>query len=238
MISADETNSKYGRLYAILYGKIASGEWKSGYRLLPERELCLEYDVSRITVRQTLQLLEEQGLIVRKQGRGTFVQFRPVEQKLTKLYTLREHLDQTGINSKAELLEYNIFTADLFMAEKLQILPGEKVVRIQRRFLANDMPYNLETTYLPHKYFNNITEAAVRDNGLYNTFSALGVVIKRAVEQLKPVRPDKTSAQLLGVTMSDVAMSISRTTYSYHHVIEYTECIVRGDFFIYTVELS
>lgn len=234
----DETASKYGQLYAVFYEKIASGAWQSGYKLLPERELCTEYGVSRITVRETLRLLEEQGLLYRRQGSGTFVQRKPVEQKLTKLYTLREHFQQQGIGSEASILEFSLYKADAAMAEKLAIPPGERVIKIVRLFLAAQTPYALETTYLPHRYFPGMNEESVRDNGLYNTFSALGVVIQRAVERLMPQRLSKATAQLLGVSPNEVAMRIERTTYSRAAIIEYTESIVRGEFFVYTVELN
>ena len=238
MFSEYETKSRHEQLFELFYEKIITKEWKNGYRLQPERELCKEYGVSRITIRETLRLLEEQGLILREQGRGTFVCFKPVEQKITKLYTLREQFKKTGISSDAELLEYSALRADLTTANHLGIQPGEDILKIVRRFTAGETPYAIETTYLPLKLFSGITKEAIASNGLYNTFFSLGVVIQRAVEQLSPCLLDQTYAELLESTVSDAAMFIRRTTYDAADIIEYAECIVRGDFFVYTVELS
>lgn len=136
------------------------------------------------------------------------------------------------------MLEYNVIQADLAIANHLGCQPGEDVLKIVRRFTARKTPYALETTYLPLKLFDGITQESIEKNGLYNTFFLLGVVILRAVEQLSPRLHNKTSAQLLDSSVNDAAMFIRRTTYSHTDIIEYAECIIRGDFFVYTVELT
>ena len=212
MVPEHESKSRHEQLYELFYNKIITKEWGNGYRLQPERDLCKEYGVSRITIRETLRLLEEQGLLLRKQGKGTFICVKPVEQKLTKLYTLREQFKQAGVISEAEMLEYNVIQADLAIANHLGCQPGEDVLKIVRRFTARKTPYALETTYLPLKLFDGITQESIEKNGLYNTFFLLGVVIQRAVEQLSPRLHNKTSAQLLDSSVNDAAMFIRRTT--------------------------
>lgn len=238
MASSALKSQKYNQLYTTFYNKIISGEWKNGQKILPERELCEKYGVSRITVRETLRLLSEQGIVHRKQGSGTFVTTEPTEQKLTKLYTLREHFDKTGIKSHAIILEYDNIKADLDLSQKLEIILGESVIRIKRVFLAADNPYTLETTFLPEKIFPLITKTLVDTKGLYKTISALGVSITSAVERLQPIMLNEIEARVLKEKTSSVAMRINRTTYSAEKVIEYTESIVPGNYFIYTVELS
>ena len=85
-ITGDAKNHyKYTQLYEALVKKISSGEWKPHDCMPTERELCQEYQLSRITVRDALNLLVKDGYIYRRQGKGTFVAMRPIEQKLTKL---------------------------------------------------------------------------------------------------------------------------------------------------------
>ena len=96
----------------------------------------------------------------------------------------------------------------------------------------------METNYLPAAYFRDITEKMVEMQGLYNSFSTLGISISKAVEQIKPILIDKSTAGILQVRTNDAAMFIDRTTYSQDVVIEFSRSIVRSDYFIYTVELS
>lgn len=233
-----ERENKYSRLYNIFYNKIISGEWKDGQKILPERELCQLCSVSRITVRETLHLLEQEGLISRRQGRGTFVHRKPVEQKLTKLYRLREQFQRLGIENIAKICSFAFIPADMFLSRALGVEINSSVVKIERIFYAAGTPYVLETNYLPANHFPGITKEMVQEHGLYNTFSDLGVLIQRAVDQMKPILVDKVTASLLKVKVNDAAMLIDRTTYSQNTIIEFTRSIVRGDYCVYTVELS
>lgn len=234
----DDTSPKYYRLYELFYNKILSGEWKNGQKLLPERELCEKFEVSRITLRETLRRLADQNLIIRKRGHGTFVKSQPAEQKLTKLYTLREHFNKSGVENSARIREYQTFQADERFAEIFKIKVGDPVIMIKRIFYANTKPYVLETTYLPADRFPGITKRMVDEGGLYHTFAVIGVEISKAIEQLQPILVRRNVAKLLQEEDGSIGMRIERTTYSGNIVVEYTKSIVPGEFFIYTVELG
>ncbi len=233
-----EINTKYDKLYDVFYQNILGGVWSRGARIPPERQLCSLYSVSRITVRETLRKLEQRGLITRVQGKGTFVHINPVEQKMTKLYTLREQFVESGIRHHVSILEFSIIPADMNLCEKLSIPENDKVIKILRLFFAADTPYTLEDTYLPCASFSDLSEEMVEKNGLYNSFSEKGIIVERAIERLKPISVDKSQSQFLQVSTNDVAMKIERTSFWRENIIEYTESIVRGDIFVYSVELN
>ena len=86
----NNTIYKYSQLYDILLEKILASEWKANDKMPTERELSIRYNVSRVTVRDTLNRLAQAGYIYRIQGKGTFVSVRKIEKKLTKLYTTQE----------------------------------------------------------------------------------------------------------------------------------------------------
>ena len=89
----------YYQLKSILAQKIMNNEWQVGDRLPSEFELCKEYGVSRITVRQALAELEKDGLIKRRQGVGTFVTVPKIEQQLTSFYSFSEEFRKRGLES-------------------------------------------------------------------------------------------------------------------------------------------
>ena len=90
----NNTIYKYSQLYDILLEKILANEWKANDKMPTERELSIRYNVSRVTVRDTLNRLAQAGYIYRIQGKGTFVSVRKIEKKLTKLYTLRKRFEE------------------------------------------------------------------------------------------------------------------------------------------------
>ena len=89
----NNTIYKYSQLYDILLEKILANEWKANDKMPTERELSIRYNVSRFTVRDTLNRLDQAGYIYRIQVKGTFVSVRKIEKKLTKLYTLRKRFE-------------------------------------------------------------------------------------------------------------------------------------------------
>lgn len=125
--------------------------------------------------------------------------------------------------------------ANSLIAQNLNLNVGEKVIKIVRLFYVSDKPYTLETTYLPEHFFPEMTSEQVQEIGLYKTFAEYHITVQRAIEKLKPIYPNKTVAKLLAT--SDVAMKIERTFWD-QNLIEYTESIIRGDIFEYTVYLE
>lgn len=228
---------KYMQLYDLLVGKITSGEYKPNERFPTEMELCKRFDLSRITVRDTLNMMEKEGYIYRKQGKGTFVAVRRIEQKLTKLYTLREGIEAKGMVPLNKILSFKIITPDERTREALKLKDGEKVYEIIRCCYASDVPYAVESSYIPLSVYPDMTAEMIEERGLYKTMQFFNVIPERAVENLTAVQVSPEEALLLNVNAADIAIRDERTTYSGDTVIEYTIDIIRCDFFSYTIEL-
>lgn len=229
---------KYNQLYDVLAEKILSGFWRPHDKILSERELCAAYNVSRITVRDTLRRLEEEQYIYRKQGKGTFVAPRQIEQRLTKLYSLREEFAQKGIAHRSEILSFETLPADPQIAVHLELPVHAPVYRLVRLMHAKDIPYTVETSYIPESIYPGMTAGMVREHGLYGSMQRYNIIPQRAVEKLRLVQISAKDAQLLRVSPRESAIKIQRTTYSEDRCIEYTVNIMKGDFFVYTVELK
>ena len=229
---------KYMQLYDILVHKITSGEWKPDERMPTEMELCRRYDLSRITVRDTLDMLASEGYIYRKQGKGTFVAVRPIEQKLTKLYTLREGIEAKGMIPSNKILSFKAVISDGKAQEALELKDGERVYELIRCFYASGIPYAVETSYIPVSIYPDMTAELIEARGLYKTMQFFNIIPERAVENLTAVKVSSEDALLLNVDSSDFAIKDERITYSGEKVIEYTIDIIRSDFFSYTIELK
>lgn len=233
-----QNHFKYTQLYEILAEKITSGEWKPNDCMPTERELCERYNLSRITVRDALDLLEKDGYIYRRQGKGTFVAVRPIEQKLTKLYSLRESIEARGMISSNKVLSFKQIPATGKIQDTLQLPNGESVHELIRCLYAENLPYAVETTYIPVSLYPEMTAELIRNNGLYKTMQSFNIIPERAIEKLTAVPISREDALLLNVKPRDMGIQIARTTFSQTFIIEYTLTVIKSDFFTYTVELN
>ena len=122
----NNTIYKYSQLYDILLEKILANEWKANDKMPTERELSIRYNVSRVTVRDTLNRLAQAGYIYRIQGKGTFVSVRKIEKKLTKLYTLRKRFEEKGVVHEVKTLQFEVISPSDDIREKLEIIESNE----------------------------------------------------------------------------------------------------------------
>lgn len=227
------------QFYNIILGKIKSGEWKNGEKIPAERTLCDKYNISRTTVREALRHLEMEGYVIRRQGSGSYVSIKPIQKNLVKLYTLREMFDEQGIKHDVILISFDIGPCDdEEVGRRLNMNADEEIIRITRVFLAADVPYTIEYTYLPKAIFPDITKEMIAEHGLYNTLERYGHKPTSAEETIQAVKVTAMQRQLLRLPTNILAIEIKRVTYSGNKIIEYTKNIIRNDYFIYTVKLS
>ena len=110
----------YHQLYQILRDEIVRGEWQPGDMIPPESELTERYGISRTTVRQVLDLLVNEGLIYRQQGRGTFVAHPTLEQALVRIVSFTEDMRQRGFKPGTRVLSSGLVQAPETIAQKLE----------------------------------------------------------------------------------------------------------------------
>lgn len=233
-----QNNFKYTQLYDILVEKITSGEWKPHEKMPTERELCTRYALSRITVRDALELLTKDGYIYRKQGKGTFVSVRRIEQTLTKFYSLRENIEAKGISHSNKVLSFKQIPAVGKVMENLKLNPGDVVYELIRCLYAQDVPYAVETSYIPVSIYPEMTLEKIQESGLYKTMQSFNIIPERAIENITAVPVSREDALLLGIKASDTSIKIERITFSRNDTIEYTVAFIKSDFFSYRVELN
>ena len=235
--SEAQNRFKYMQLYDLLVGRITSGEYKPNERFPTEMELCTRFNLSRVTVRDTLNRMESDGYIYRKQGKGTFVAVRRIEQKLSKLYTLREGIEAKGMVPCNKILSFKAVSPDGRVRKALSLGENDTVYELIRCCYASDVPYAVETSYIPVSVYPEMTAEMIEERGLYKTMLFFNIIPERAVENLTAAPVSAEDALLLNVNPSDIAIRDERITYSGDMIIEYTIDIIRCDFFSYTIEL-
>lgn len=217
--------------------KIEIGEWLEGQKIPSEKELCEMFNVSRITARKAVNDLQEENLLIKKQGKGTFVKKSQIDQSLQKFYSFCKELAKQGIEEKAEMLEFKITEPNYRIKRIMNISSDEEVFVIKRLRLLDGKPYAIEISYIPVKYTPELTMELVDKNGLYNSLQAFGVKLERATEKFSAVNLRKEEAYYLNSDLNKAAIRLTRRTYHGDNMVEYCSSIVRGDVFTYTVDL-
>lgn len=229
----------YLQLKEELIKKIDNQYYEEDEMLPSERKLCEMYDLSRITVRQSLQELEREGYIYRLHGKGTFVMPKSYNQKLVKMYSFTEEMKKIGRIPSTKVLSFSEIAIDQQLASKMNLEPCEDVFRIVRLRLADDIPFMFETSYLPKRVFPNLTATDLVERPMYDIFHEdYQVNVTKVIERFSATLIREDEAQHLQAKENQSAMLIKRLAYYNDTLIEYTFSVAKGDKFEYTVELT
>lgn len=223
-----------------LIERIGKGKWQSGAKISSEREICEEYGVSRITVREVIGDLEREGYLTRKQGKGTFVNLTQTKfgKNVQNIYRFSEEIKKAGLNTTTRVLAYDIIPCGKAEAEHLGIAPGERVYFVEMLRFIDGTLFSLERSYIPVSVAPGMTEDAVKQQGLYNAVQQHSGLVDDEVEEVFEaiVCPDKP-AMMIGVKRDAAVLQISRLTKSGDKSLEYCESLIRGDKYKYRIML-
>jgi GntR family transcriptional regulator len=145
----DAAQPLYRQVLGAIRDDIRRGRVRSGDVLPSESKLCERFQVSRITVRQALRELQLEGLVLPKQGKGTFVQSGAIEHELGEFHTLTEVLARHGYPREVELLAFTEARPPRAIAEDLELGEADRCVLVKRRHLMARRPVALTVMYFP-----------------------------------------------------------------------------------------
>ena len=190
--------------------------------LPPERELAEDFSVSRITVRKAIEGLVGEGLLVRRQGSGTFVLAR-VEKNFSKLTSFSEDMRARGRNPRSVWLRKAAGTVTPEEALTLRASPGTPVYRFHRIRFADDAPMSLESV----------------ESSLYASLERAGNRPVRALQRLRAVLFTAEQAELLAAKERDAGLLVERLGFLQDgRAAEFTQSFYRGDIYDFVAELS
>ena len=200
----------YRQVRELLVRRLAEGVWQPGQVLPSEGQLAAELGVSQGTVRKALDALTAERLLVRRQGRGTFVAEHDEQRILFHFFKL---MPDAGTPSfpESRILAVRTATADADERERLGLGPGAGVVRIRRLRALGGLLAIVEDIALPEALFPDLAGLELPNN-LYGLYAArFGITIGRARERLKAVALDAERAGLLDAAAGTPALRIDRT---------------------------
>ena len=234
----------YQQIKALLLQSLQQGEWKPGEVIPSEMELAARFRVSQGTVRKAIDELAAENLLLRRQGRGTFVATHAEQHVQYRFLRLQPDSGTLAGEGPAErdFVACKRQRAGAQIAQALGLRTGEQVLQARRVLRYAGVPTILEDLWLPGGPFKGLTVERLTDyhGPMYALFeSEFGVRMVRADEKLRAVLPDPEQARLLAVPPGTPLLSVERIAYTYNDVpMELRRGLYRTDTHHYRNELG
>jgi len=220
--------------------RIASGQLAAGERMPTERELTARTGVSRMTVRAALARLEQRGLIVRRQGSGTYVAEAKLQVDASHLRGFFEGSVGQGIFPVSRVVERAEVLATRQLAHQLGLRIGERVYKIVRVRSAGGVPVVLETSFLPARIVPGLLDEDLERSSIYRLMDRHhGARPVRARQSMEPITAGPPESALLDVPVGSPLMLVERTAWDARgRAVEHARDLYRGDRSRFVTELT
>ena len=221
----------YLQIIDALTARIEAGELAPGDRVLSERDLSKQLQVSRMTVRHALNAMYVRGLLTRQQGRGTFVAEPKLEEPTNTFLSFSESMVRKGITPTARLLNLQRMPATLSLTEELHIGLGQDVFYVNRLRLANLEPMVIEHSYFPAALFPDLDKQDLESQSIYRILETVyGIRLAHAAQAYEPTVANEEESDLLKIPVGAPLMLIRRTAFDdMDRPVEYAKDLFRGD---------
>ncbi|MCZ7564097.1 MAG: GntR family transcriptional regulator [Burkholderiales bacterium] len=228
----------YRQIKALVLRSLEAGEWKPGEAIPSESELAARYRVSQGTVRKAIDELAGENLLVRRQGRGTFVATHGEPREQFRFLRLAPDHGEAG-SYASRTCECRRGRAGAEAARALDLKPGDAAIAIRRVLLFGGEPIVLEEITLPAARFKGLTAERLAEHegaSIYHLYETdFGTRMIRAEEKLKAAAADAVAARLLDVAAGTPLLSIERIAFTYgDRPVEWRRGLYRTDRHHYT----
>lgn len=240
-----QTNSSqpmYLQLVSLLKKMISQGSLKMGDVLPSEHEFCDMYHISRTTVRQALQALENEHMIERIKGKGTFVSSPIYSRTLNNLYSFSGEMKKLGFVAGVKMLSFEKVAVSEQLLEYFNMDDKEekKLYEIKRVRTVNNVPLTLETVYIPEFICPGLNADLLKNGSLYELLNKLVNIIPATAKETYTVSMlTQNESELLECSKETCAFRVKRISYDVNvGLFEVSFITVRGDRCSYEVDLE
>jgi len=239
--SIDQNSSEplYLQLKNELIKMIISEVYKPGEKLPSERILSEQHDISRMTVREALKGLANEGYIYTQVGKGTFVSNIHYKQD-TVLTGFTEQMNKKGGEVSSKVLEFSLEPAVTRVLEKLEMQPGDLVYKLKRLRYVNKRVLAIETAFIPAYLCKGLEKYDFSRESLYDTLrKKYGLQLVLAEQTIVASLANDDEYHLFGTHPPEAVLRIKRITKTnLKDVVEYVESVYRGDSYTLQTQLS
>jgi len=213
----------YQQIKVLMLHSLQSGEWKPSAAIPSEQDLAVRFKVSQGTVRKAIDELAAENLLVRRQGKGTFVATHAehhVPYRFLKLFPDNGDPSSQG-PAQREIIDCKKMRASVDVARALALHPGDAVLQVRRVLSFAGKPTILEDLWLPATPFKGLTAERLTDydGPMYALFETeFGVCMVRAEEKIRAVLPDPEQCTLLEIGAQTPLLRVERIAYTYNDI--------------------
>ncbi len=203
----------YIQIHDKIRNDIELEKWKIGDRLPSERELSIEFGVSRMTLRQAIQTLAEEGILERKIGSGTYVARKKVQEKMVGTTSFSDiMLSQNRIPS-SKTISYYVAKPSSSEMKNLQLKEGDPILRMERIRYADDVPICFEVASIPHRMVENFSKSEITKS-LYRVLESKGgYKIGRANQTISAMTASEQISEYLNVKRGEAILRLRQISY-------------------------
>ena len=240
-VSSPTFSPLYKQIKELLLDGLRGGEWRPGDAIPSEIELAARYRVSQGTVRKAIDELAADNLLVRRQGKGTFVASHGEPQVRFRFLRLAPDAG-CQVDEVCELCDFRRARASAEIARRRGLRTGDSMIVLTRLLLFSGDPVVLEEVWLPAGLFRGLPAAAITEHkgALYNLVETqYGTRMVRAEEKLKARSADAETAKLLAVEPGHALLEVERLSYTYgDRPVEWRRGLYKTDRHFYRSELG
>ena len=220
--------------------QIESGKFAPEEKLPSENELAKKFDVSRVTIRRALQSLENESMIYRCQGLGSFVSDERASHNLVRLTDFNEDMAKAGLDASSKVIAFQSVDAPDWLEEILDVEPGTKVIRIDRRRLGDGEPIAFDSTWLPILYGQLMDKDALQQSTIYKQLEAeYDIPVIRGCYRMSAELADEKLSNHLDVPENSALFLIDRISYTIgEKPVYYQKRYYRNDKVMYEMTLE
>jgi len=238
--SPESNTPLYEQLAAYIKIQIQAGVLKPGDKMLTENKLCDILNVSRTTIRQAMDRLVEEGLLIRYRGKGSYIAEQKLKRNINYMYNFTENIRNAGAIPSSVVLQCKVVDVEESIATLLQLPRGQsKAFLLKRLRCANNEPIILETSYIPYYLCYGIEKYDFSTVSLYNILTNYYKLhLYHAVETIEAILISSENAKRLKCKAKEPGFKIERISYlETGYVFEFTTSITRADKCIFILDL-
>ncbi|MFC4617461.1 GntR family transcriptional regulator [Camelliibacillus cellulosilyticus] len=228
----------YYQIEAYIKDMIEANRLGAGDAIPSEREFTEKFQVSRMTVRQAITNLVNDGYLYRQKGKGTFVADKKIEQPLQGLTSFTEDMKRRGMLPATRLLDFSIVPAGRTVAARLQVKDNEAIYKIKRIRLADDKPMALEETYIPTNLVPDLTRDIVQQSLYSHIEKDRRLRIANGDQVIEAAIAGGEETQYLHIAEGDPILLIHRHTFLQDgRPLEWVKSIYRADRYKFVISM-
>jgi len=231
---------RHAQISKWLRDQIETGEFKPDEKLPSENELAKKFDVSRVTIRRALQSLENEEIIYRCQGLGSFVSDERAPHSLVQLTDFNEDMAKAGLEASSIVKNISTVTAPEWLLDILEIEKETKVMKIDRQRLGDGDPIAFDSTWLPILYGQLLDEKSLKDYTIYKQLEEnYDIPIVRGCYKISAAVADKQLSEDLNTKENAPLLVIDRVSYTIGgKPVYYQKRFYRSDKVLYEMTLE